>query len=114
MEAYMKLSIENKIFLEEAIRGMDYSALLFQLANNPNLSEEDRAYMIHAYLLPKNEFDEYIALYENSKPKMDELKFIQYLVEKYQVPRNIIFLRIRQVKRMNKAIKKYQKNNLGR
>lgn len=104
----MALSVENQIFLEEAISGMDYRTLIFTLANNLNLSEEEKVYMIHACLLPKNDFDELLALYDNCIPKMDEFKFLDFLAFKYKVHREVVLLRIGEVKRMNKEIKKYQ------
>jgi len=110
----MKLSIENKIFLEEAIRGMDYLALLEQFFYNPNLSKEDIAYMARAFKLPKKDFEEYIAIYDSSKPKMDELKFIQYLAKEYQVSHDVILKRISEIRRMNIVIQSYQENNLNR
>lgn len=110
----MKLSIENKIFLEEAISGIDYLALLEQFLNNPNLSQEEIVYMARAYKLPKIDFEEYITTYDNSKPKIDELRFVQYLAREYRVSHEVILKRISEIRRMNIVIQNYQENKLTR
>ena len=110
----MKLSIENKIFLEEAIRGMDYKELITQFFYNSNLSFEEAAYMAYAHKLPKADFEEYIAIYDNSNPKMDELKFVEYLAKEYQVSREVILNRIKEIRRMNIEIQNYQEKMLHR
>ena len=59
-----------------------------------------------AIAMPKNEVEDAIEIYDASEPKMDELKFVQGLADKYQVNRGDVITRIQYVRRINNAIKR--------
>ena len=81
-----------------------------RFANNLiELNEVELKYFDLAIKLPKEEINEYLNLYDNSSPKLDELKFIVMLQNKYNESRENIIKRIRQVRLLTKYEKGLEK-----
>ena len=59
-----------------------------------------------AIAMPRKEVEEAITMYDTSSPKMDELKFVQDLADKYNVRRSDVIVRIQYVRRMKKAVER--------
>lgn len=69
------------------------------------LSMDDWEYFNVACIIPLNELQQDLENYDNSSPKTDELKFVEDLMKKYKVSKEIIKFRIRQVRKINKFLK---------
>ena len=95
--------IENEFYFGE----VDYLKSI-------GFNDEDIIYMNMAHYLPYSEIIEELEVYDKSNSKMDELKFINNLCKKYNVEREIIIKRIRQVRKIYNYIfvdnKKKSKN----
>ncbi|MBQ9072736.1 MAG: hypothetical protein IJY25_06225 [Bacilli bacterium] len=73
------------------------------------LSLEDWEYFDFACMLPIEEIMEALNDYDNSSPKLDELKFINSLAVKYNVSKYEIIRRIRDIRKINKFINESSK-----
>ena len=73
-----------------------------KFCNNIDLEVEELEYLKLAIKMPLDEISELLNLYDNSSPKMDEVKFIVNLQNKYAEPRENVIKRIRQVRHITK------------
>lgn len=75
-----------------------------ELLEGDQLTVEDWEYFNIACIIPFEEILVELSKYDISSPKMDEIKFIEDLMKKYDVSKNIICARIRQVRNINKFL----------
>ena len=98
----VKRHIELELWLKKNYPSTDskVKALLFFL---DTFDEIDAGYLFDAYLMPKEEIEKDIEIYDNSSifNKIDELLFVDSLINKYDVTRSEIIKRIRDVRRIN-------------
>jgi len=73
------------------------------------LSLEDWEYFDFACMLPIEEIMKELNNYDNSHPKLDELKFVNSLTIKYNVSKYEIIRRIKDVRKINKFINESSK-----
>lgn len=66
----------------------------------------DIIYLIDAYRMPKNEIEEALDIYDNSKIPLDEISFVNHLATKYSVDIATIIRRIQEVRYIKKVEKK--------
>jgi len=66
------------------------------------LTIEDWEYFNIACIIPLSDIQKELENYDNSKPKLDELTFINDLIDKYNVNKNVILTRIKEVRRIQK------------
>ena len=95
-----RLEIERKLEIEkniEVLKNMSVTDLI-----NEGYDFEELSFLCRATRMPLGEIAEYIEIYDNSKPRIDELKFIKDLCEKYQTDQATLTARIREVRRINK------------
>lgn len=64
--------------------------------------EQKTNYLTAAYVMPYEKMLAELELYDSSKPKMDELKFIHDLQKKYEQEDDAVVRRIREVRRLEK------------
>lgn len=103
LEIYRKTDLEEKLsFLIKCGKTREEAVTILM----DEEKEIDANYIIEAYLMPLDEITREIEKYDSSNPKLDELKFINELCEKYHVDRKAIVERIRNVRKINKQ-KKY-------
>lgn len=88
LENWLKSNIQNTMSLEDLIE------ILW------NFSKEEREYIIMANQMPKEEIEKSIEYYDSFKglERLDELKFVNDLAQKYSTDRNNIIKRIQQVR----------------
>ena len=114
--------IKRKIFLESKIRELkieypnykefDYEQAMSFIADKMNkercecLSYNDWQYFNKAYFLSIDEINEELIKYDNSHPKMDELRFVNTLSRKYNVDIDTIISRIKEIRQIIKFEKK--------
>lgn len=67
-------------------------------------------YILEAYQMPIEQISRAIKMYDSSSPKLDAVKFVDDLCERYGVDRETIVKRIQNVRRINKYLKE---NNMG-
>ena len=60
-----------------------------------------------ASLMPLGEISRAIREYDESSPKMDELKFVKELAEKYNVKKGQVITRIQHVRRINNELRRH-------
>lgn len=63
----------------------------------------DEEYLTYAYIMPIEEIEKEIERYDNSKPKLDELKFISELVTLYNVEKYKVIRRIQEIRMINRV-----------
>ena len=73
-----------------------------KFCNYVDLEKEELEYIKMAIKMPIEEIKEFLDTYDASSPKMDEVKFIINLQNKYQETRENIIKRIRQVRHITK------------
>ena len=108
-----KLPIEQLINLEiwlmknypEQIHGDD-----LQMYFSEFFSEIEVDYLMNACIMPYININEELQMYDTTKPKLDELKFIKDLQTKYNVDEKQIITRIRTIRSINKYLIKHHKN----
>lgn len=59
-------------------------------------------YATAAYIIPYDEVVPMICEYDKSRPKMDELKFVNHFTEKYGQSRDVVIRRIREVRKIQR------------
>lgn len=103
------IEIENIIQQKKKEGSYDVKKLdnLFNNYKSRNISEK-KAFAL-AVFMPIEEITAAINQYDESSPKLDELKFVKKLSEKYQVTNYDVILRIQYVRRINKNRKDYNK-----
>lgn len=73
-----------------------------KFCNYVDLKDEELEYLKFSIKMPLEEIREFLNLYDNSSPKLDEVKFIINLQNKYLETRENIIKRIRQVRYITK------------
>lgn len=73
------------------------------------LNLDEREYFISACLIPLEDIEKEIKKYDNSSPKMDEIKFIDDLSKKYNVEIFMVKRRIRDLRKIQKIDSQKQK-----
>lgn len=121
--------IKRKMFLEEKIKELkeeypnfkqlEYEQILFFIANKMNsekeecLSYNDWQYFNKACFLPFEEIKEELIKYDESSPKIDELRFVNLLSKKYNVSIDTIISRIKEIRQICNLQKKLDKDFLN-
>lgn len=95
-----ELVINRKSEMEEQLEGIKSKSVLKLV--NEGYSLEEISYLCRAILMPLKEISEYIEIYDNSRPKIDELIFVNNLCNKYHVDQKTLTARIREIRRINK------------
>ena len=109
-----KITIESLIEIENIIQekqkegcyNVDKLDNLFNSYTSRN-AKETKAFAL-AVIMPINEISMEIKQYDESRPKIDELKFVKDLSNKYNVSKNDVILRIQYVRRINKKESGYE------
>lgn len=98
----ISLSTERKIFLEDFLEQKSHFLIEKEFIEKMpnNFTQTEIEYLCQAIILPKESIIADLYNYNNSYPK-DELRFINYLQNKYNQPRELILSRIRDIKKMN-------------
>lgn len=100
-------TIELEIWiLENSSIGMNHEELL-NLLTSKNFKQSEIKYLISAYYIPITDIRKKIAIYDNTRPRMDESMFISALMIHYIYDESIVKNRIRSIR----AIDKYLKEN---
>jgi len=110
----MELNIKRKVEIER-----EFAKLLNIFENRDKalkemISEirtiEESEYLYEVYLMPIEGIYKEIKRYDNSCPKLDAVKFVDNLKEKYNVDRETVVKRIQNVRRINRYLKE---NNMS-
>lgn len=96
----IKLKIERQIEIEESLEELKNLSVTNLI--NKGYTPEELLFLCRAIRMPLNEITEYIEIYDNSRPRVDELNFVKVLCEKYQTDQATLTARIREVRRINK------------
>lgn len=99
LEIYKKMEVENEI-KRLVSRGKTREEAVSLLIKEDDM--KDANYIIEAYLMPIDEITEEINRYDNSYPRLDEIKFVNDLCNKYNVDKKAVVERIRNVRVINK------------
>lgn len=96
----ISLSTERKIFLEDFLEQKSHFLIEKEFIEKMpnNFTQTEIEYLCQAIILPKESIIADLYNYNNSYPK-DELRFINYLQNKYNQPRELILSRIRDIKK---------------
>lgn len=98
--------IELEIWLlENGPIGLNNDELL-KLLISKNFSQNEIEYLMIAYYIPMMDIKEQLTIYDDTRPRMDELKFISDLQIKYNVDRNTVIKRIQSVRVISKYLRK--------
>jgi len=99
LEIYKKMEVENEIkrLVSEGKTREEAVSLLIKEDDM-----KDANYIIEAYLMPIDEITEEINRYDNSYPRLDAVKFVNELCNKYNVDKKAVIERIRNVRVINK------------
>ena len=81
----IKLKIERQIEIEESLEELKNLSVTNLI--NKGYTPEELLFLCRAIRIPLNEITEYIEIYDNSRPRVDELNFVKVLCEKYQIGR---------------------------
>jgi hypothetical protein len=104
MPVHVLIEIENHLEKEKETGVLSYTSLS-KLMHHNTVSCDVLAKAIDlAKAMPKKEIEAAIQEYDASSPKMDELKFVRDLADKYGVGRGDVILRIQYVRRINKEL----------
>lgn len=114
MEALMdsrknKLTLEKMAYLELWLKNND---LTFRPFNEvveilkKDFNYEEMLYLLEAYLMPFEEVNDLIKLYDSKKPKMDEIKFINDLGKSYNALPKTVISRIKHARGVAKVFNK--------
>lgn len=104
-----KLTLEKMAYLELWLKNND---LTFRPFNEvveilkKDFSYEEMLYLLEAYLMPFEEVNDLIKLYDTKKPKMDEIKFINDLGKSYNALPKTVISRIKHVRGVAKVFNK--------
>lgn len=104
-----KLTLEKMAYLELWLKNND---LTFRPFNEvveilkKDFNYEEMLYLLEAYLMPFEEVNDLIKLYDNKKPKMDEIKFINDLGKSYNALPKTVISRIKHVRGVAKVFNK--------
>ena len=128
----MELSTRQKVeiemeFLKEINNGMTREQVLanlivstFEIVAKTEEPTKKLMYIYEAYQMPIDEISKEIKKYDSSSPKLDAVKFVDDICERYNVDRKIVVQRIQNVRKINKYIReknmmlkqKEEENNL--
>lgn len=97
MKTNRKLEIEEKL---EKLKVKSVMELVIE-----GFLPEEISFICRAILIPLDEISEYIDIYGNSKPNIDELEFVHNLCKRYHIDEQTLTARIREVRDINKLIK---------
>ena len=108
-----KIDVKTLIDIERIIRGnkktgeynFEKMEEIFSVDDNKNRLNV-QAFEL-ASLMPLGEISRAIREYDESSPKMDELKFVKELAEKYNVKKGQVITRIQHVRRINNKLRKH-------
>lgn len=67
-------------------------------------SIEESAYLFEAYQMPFEEIFKELEIYDASRPRLDEVKFVDNLGKRYNVDRETIVQRIQNVRAVNRYL----------
>lgn len=95
-----KLEINRKSEIEELLEEIKSKSVLKLIEEGYSL--EEISYLCRAILMPLKELAEFIEIYDTSRPRVDELKFVDDLCQKYHTDKKTLTARIREVRRINK------------
>ena len=98
----MLIEIESQIEQIRKTGAISYTQLVKMMHHNTTGCDIFTEALILAYNIPKAEIQEDIKAYDNSRPKMDAVKFADDLADKYGVERDWVVKRIQHVRMMNK------------
>ena len=90
--------VDNRPETNDMVVAMDYFTNYF--------SGDDYSYLIDAFSMPFHDVKMSLIRYDSSSPKMDELKFLGELIERFCKTSFDVLRRIRQVRRILKYIAK--------
>ena len=105
----MEVSIERKVEIEKEFAKILNSgiprkeALAYIVLKISTIKEA--AYMFEAYQMPIEEISKEIKRYDSSSPKLDAVKLVDNLCERYNVDRKTIVKRIQNVRTVNRYLK---------
>ena len=109
------IHLENKISKIRSkypeLNGLDKEKTLMFFSKKIVIEEQeyltlsDWEYFNVACIIPFEEIEQQLNKYDTSTPKMDEVKFIEDLQNYYNVSKNIIINRIKNVRKINKVKK---------
>lgn len=102
----MKRALELESWLLEHYPESMPTTELIRFFSLDNHNESDIRYLLEAYYIPLSDIVEQIEMYDNTRPKIDELKFVSDLEQKYNVNRDILLARIKRVRLMYKHLGK--------
>jgi len=107
---YLEEKISNIRLMYPELEKLDIADKLMFFSKKIEESEvltiEEWEYFNLACIIPFEKIQIELNKYDNSSPKMDEIKFIDDLSKNYNVNRNVIKTRIKQVRKINKVIEK--------
>lgn len=92
--------------------GMNKEELLNLLASK-NFNQKEIGYLIGAYYMPITDIRKKIAIYDNSRPRIDELAFISALMNQYIYDESVVIKRIRSIRAIDKYLSKNQNINFS-
>ena len=106
------MKVEKMLQLEKSLFDMDAFDIEMMVASG-SLNAADCDYLTLALKLPWRQISRKLKMYDDSLPKMDELRFVKDLCEEYQVERNVLIERIHQVRKLDLLVEKSKekKNN---
>ena len=108
-----KISAETLIDIERVIREhnkageYNFAKLEGILGPKDNQNQLHKQALELAFVMPLGEMTKAIREYDESSPKMDELKFVKELAEKYNVKKGQVITRIQHVRRINNELRKH-------
>lgn len=68
-----------------------------------SVHEQKINYATAAYIIPYNEIEQSIREYDASRPKMDELEFVNSFCNRYNQSRDVVIRRIQEVRRIRRS-----------
>lgn len=98
-----ELSVERMIELERyiPINSNNRFGWILNLHSNNSYNYLEVEYMIRAFLIPKQELEKDIAIYEETKSLINKKKFIDDLTKKYKTTKQEIIERIEEIEKIN-------------
>ena len=110
----MELNIKRKVEIER-----EFAKLLNIFENRDKAltdmilkikTIEESEYLYEVYLMPIEEISKEIKRYDSSHPRLDGVKFVDNLKERYHVDRETIVKRIQNVRKINRYLRE---KNMG-
>ena len=95
------VEIENQIARAKETGALSYSNLAKLMRDNTVSCDVLAKYIDMALDMPRKEIEMAIKEYDNAKPKMDAVKFVDSLAEKYGVEKDCVVKRIHIVHLIN-------------